>query len=27
LCVAEDLPPSFDNANEGCQWEIQTNES
>jgi hypothetical protein len=26
LCTSEDLPPSSDDADEGCQWEIQTNE-
>jgi hypothetical protein len=25
LCAGEDLPPS-DDADEGCQWEIQTDE-
>jgi hypothetical protein len=25
LCAGEDIPPSGD-ADEGCQWEIQTNE-
>jgi hypothetical protein len=25
LCVSEDAPPSSD-ANEGCQWELQTDE-
>jgi hypothetical protein len=24
LCAGEDLPPSFCDADEGCQWEIQT---
>jgi hypothetical protein len=26
LCVGEDLSPSFGNTNDGCQWEIQTDE-
>jgi hypothetical protein len=26
LYVGEDLPPPFGNIDEGCQWEIQTNE-
>jgi hypothetical protein len=26
LCAGEDLPPSFGDADEGCQWEIQTDE-
>jgi hypothetical protein len=26
LCAGEDLPPSFGDADEGWQWEIQTNE-
>jgi hypothetical protein len=26
LSAGEDLPPSFDNTDEGCQWEIQTDE-
>jgi hypothetical protein len=26
LCVGEDLPPSSNDADEGCQWEIQTDE-
>jgi hypothetical protein len=27
LCVGEDLPPpSSDAADEGCQWEVQTDE-
>jgi hypothetical protein len=26
LCVGEDLPPSLGDANEGCQWEVQTDE-
>jgi hypothetical protein len=26
LCAGEDLPPSSDNADEGWQWEIQTDE-
>jgi hypothetical protein len=26
LCAGEDLPPSSDDANEGCQWEMQTDE-
>jgi hypothetical protein len=26
LCAGEDLPPSGD-ANEGCYWEVQTNQS
>jgi hypothetical protein len=26
LCVCEDLPP-FDDTDEGCQWEIQTDEN
>jgi hypothetical protein len=24
LCAGEDLPPSSGDADEGCQWEIQT---
>jgi hypothetical protein len=24
LCVGEDLPPPSGDADEGCQWEIQT---
>jgi hypothetical protein len=24
LCAGEDLPPPFGDADEGCQWEIQT---
>jgi hypothetical protein len=27
LCADEDLPPSAGDADEGCQWEIQTDES
>jgi hypothetical protein len=27
LCVGDDLPPSSGDANEGWQWEIQTDES
>jgi hypothetical protein len=26
LCVSEDLSPRSGNADEGCQWEIQTDE-
>jgi hypothetical protein len=26
LCVGEDLPPSSGDTDEGCQWEIQTDE-
>jgi hypothetical protein len=26
LYAGEDLPPSFGDADEGCQWEIQTDE-
>jgi hypothetical protein len=26
LCVCEDLLPPSGDANEGCQWEIQTDE-
>jgi hypothetical protein len=26
LCAGEDLPLSSGDADEGCQWEIQTNE-
>jgi hypothetical protein len=26
LCAGEDLPPSSGNADEGWQWEIQTDE-
>jgi hypothetical protein len=26
LCVGEDLPPTFDDADEGYQWEIQIDE-
>jgi hypothetical protein len=26
LCAGEDLPLSFGDADEGCQWEIQTDE-
>jgi hypothetical protein len=26
LCVGEDLPAPSGNADEGCQWEIQTGE-
>jgi hypothetical protein len=26
LCAGEDLPSSFGDADEGCQWEIQTEE-
>jgi hypothetical protein len=26
LCAGEDLPPSFGDADEGWQWEIQTDE-
>jgi hypothetical protein len=26
LCAGEDLPPSSDDADECCQWKIQTNE-
>jgi hypothetical protein len=26
LCADEDLPPSSGDADEGCQWEIQTDE-
>jgi hypothetical protein len=26
LCAGEDLPPSSGDANEGYQWEIQTDE-
>jgi hypothetical protein len=26
LCAGEYLPPSSDDSNEGCQWEIQTDE-
>jgi hypothetical protein len=25
MCAGEDVPPS-DNADEGCQWEVQTDE-
>jgi hypothetical protein len=27
LCAGEDLPFSSDDVDEGCQWEIQTDES
>jgi hypothetical protein len=26
LYTGDDLPPSFDDVDEGCQWEIQTDE-
>jgi hypothetical protein len=26
LCASEDLPPPFGEADEGCQWEVQTDE-
>jgi hypothetical protein len=26
LCACEDLPPPSGNTDEGCQWEIQTDE-
>jgi hypothetical protein len=26
VCAGEDLPPSSSDADEGCQWEIQTDE-
>jgi hypothetical protein len=26
ICAGEDLPSSFGDADEGCQWEIQTEE-
>jgi hypothetical protein len=26
LCAGEDLPLSSDDVDEGCQWEIQTDE-
>jgi hypothetical protein len=26
LCVCEDLPPPYDDNDEGYQWEIQTDE-
>jgi hypothetical protein len=26
LCAGEDLPPPSGDVNEGCQWEVQTNE-
>jgi hypothetical protein len=26
LCAGEDFHPSFGDADEGCQWEIQTDE-
>jgi hypothetical protein len=26
LCTGEDLPLSYGDADEGCQWEIQTDE-
>jgi hypothetical protein len=26
LCAGEDLPPSSSDVNEGCQWEMQTDE-
>jgi hypothetical protein len=26
MCAGEDLPPSFGDADEGCQWEVQTDE-
>jgi hypothetical protein len=26
LCACEDLSPSSGDADEGCQWEVQTNE-
>jgi hypothetical protein len=26
LCVGEDLPPPSDDADEDCQWEVQTDE-
>jgi hypothetical protein len=26
LCAGEDLPPSFGDADDDCQWEIQTAE-
>jgi hypothetical protein len=26
MCTGEDLPPPFGDVNEGCQWEIQTDE-
>jgi hypothetical protein len=27
LCAGEDLPPSSSDADEGCQWETQIDES
>jgi hypothetical protein len=26
LCASEDLPPSSGDTDEGCQWEMQTDE-
>jgi hypothetical protein len=26
LCAGEELPPLFGDADEGCQWEVQTDE-
>jgi hypothetical protein len=26
LCAGEDVPPSDDDADEGCHWEVQSNE-
>jgi hypothetical protein len=26
MCAGEEAPPSFSDADEGCQWEIQTYE-
>jgi hypothetical protein len=26
LCAGEDVPPSFSDADEGYQWEVQTDE-
>jgi hypothetical protein len=26
MCAGEDVPPSFGDADKGCQWEVQTNE-
>jgi hypothetical protein len=26
LCAGEDIPPSSGDADEGCQWKVQTNE-
>jgi hypothetical protein len=26
LCAGEDLPPPSGDADEGCQWEVQTDE-